>query len=94
MTAYVNTQNGGTLNLRQQPSSSGILLTQIPNKTQLEVDTVDGTWSKTTYQGRTGYVMTKFLSTSTSTTTISKADLERIYNSLKSTLSTIESILK
>ncbi|MBO7079912.1 MAG: SH3 domain-containing protein [Bacilli bacterium] len=93
MIVNVKTSNNGTLNLRQSASATGKILAQIPNGTKLDVETVDNTWSKTTFSGKTGYVMTKFLSTTT-TSTISKEDLQRIYNSLKSALTTIESILK
>ena len=95
MTAYVKTQ-GGALNLRQAASTSSKVLAQIPQGTKIEVETIDNTWSKTTYGNKTGYVMTKYLSmeTSTATSTFNKADLESIYNSLKTTLSLIEKILK
>lgn len=91
MTVYVNTANKGTVNLRAEPSRTGKILVQIPYKTELEVEYVDSTWSKTTYNGKTGYVMTEFLSSGTS---ITKSDLQQIYDSLKSTLATIEKILK
>lgn len=90
MTAYVNTANKGTVNLRAEPKKGSKLLAQIPYKTQLEVEYVDDTWSKTTYDGKTGYVMTEFLSTGKA---ITKSDLEQIYNSLKDTLAVIEKIL-
>lgn len=91
MTVYVNTANKGTVNLRAEPSRTGKILVQIPYKTELEVEYVDSTWSKTTYNGKTGYVMTEFLSSGAS---ITKSDLQQIYDSLKSTLAAIEKILK
>ena len=91
MTAYVNTANKGTLNLRAEPSKRGKVLAMIPYRTSLEVEYVDSTWSKVTYNGQVGYVMTEFLSNGKS---ITHSDLEQIYNSLKSTLETIEKILK
>jgi uncharacterized protein YgiM (DUF1202 family) len=91
VTTYVNTADKGKLNLRAEPSKIAKVLTQIPYKTQLEVEQIDNVWSKTTYNGYTGYVMTEFLS---GAKTITKKDLQQIYDSLKSTLSTIEKILK
>lgn len=94
MIANVKTQNGGTLNLRREPSTSSSVLASIKNGTQLEVEKVDDTWSKTTYNGKTGYIMSKYLVQESSTQTFNKADLENIYNSLKTALSMIENLLK
>lgn len=91
MNVTVNTANKGTVNLRAEPSKTGKILAQIPNKTPLEAEYVDSTWSKITYNGQVGYVMTEFLSNGKS---ITKSDLQQIYNSLKDTLKTIEKILK
>lgn len=91
MTVYVNTANKGTLNLRAEPSKTGRILAQIPYHTSLEAEHIDDTWSKVTYNGKTGYVMTEFLSNGKA---ITRSDLEQVYNSLKSTLETIEKVLK
>ena len=91
MNVTVNTANKGTVNLRAEPSKTGKILAQIPNKTPLEAEYVDSTWSKITYNGQVGYVMTEFLSNGKS---ITKSDLQQVYNSLKDTLKTIEKILK
>lgn len=91
MISIVDTPDKGTLNLREEPKKTGRVLAQIPNRTQLEIEYIDSTWSKTSYGGKTGYVMTQYLSTGKA---ITKSDLQQIYDSLKSTLSTIEKILK
>ena len=92
MTAQVKTQNGGTLNLRQSPTTSSRILALIPNGTKLEIEKYNNEWAKLTYKEHTGYAMLKFLVEIQSS--IDKADLQRIYNDLKNALSTIESILK
>ena len=92
MTAYVYTDNKGTVNLRSHPSMSGTILTQIPYQTELEVEKFDDKWSSTVYKGMVGYVMTKYLSNGKATVT--KDELREIYNSLKVTLNVIENILK
>lgn len=92
MTAQVKTQNGGTLNLRQNPTTSSRILTAIPNGTKLEIEKYNNEWAKITYKDYTGYAMLKFLVEIHSS--IDKADLQRIYDDLKNALSTIESILK
>ena len=91
MTVYVKTNNKGSVNLREKPDKSSKALAQIPYQTKLEIQYVDGTWSKTTYNGKTGYVMTEFLSTEKAFT---KTELQAIYDSLKSTLTMIEKLLK
>lgn len=90
MITYVDTANKGTVNLREGPSKSTKILAKIPNKTQLETEYYDSTWSKTNYDGWDGYVMTEFLS---SGTPVTKNDLQQIYNGLKEALNTIEKIL-
>ena len=91
MKTFVNTPNQGTLNMRAEPSTTAKVLAQIPNGTKLEVGTITETWSEVTYNGIKGYVMNKYLGENKD---ISKADLQKIYDSLKSTLATIEKILK
>ena len=90
MIMYVKTANKGALNLRAKPNGS--VLAQIPNGTQLEVQS-DGEWSTTEYNGKKGYIKTEFLST-TQETNITKAELREVYNSLQQTLKIIEKILK
>jgi len=91
MKVFVNTDNKGTLNLRAEPSASAKVLARIPYKTELSIETATGEWSKVTYNGITGYVMNKFLSEENKVT---KENLQRIYNSLKSTLKIIEEVLQ
>ena len=90
MTVYVNTANKGTLNLRETPG--GKIIAQIPNGTKLEAQS-EGEWSKVGYNGKIGYVKTEFLSVSNDKV-ITKDDLKKVYDSLLSTLKTIETILK
>ena len=90
MTVYVKTANKGSLNLRATPG--GKILVQIPYGTQLEAQS-EGEWSKVEYNGKTGYVKTEFLSISNNKI-ITKDDLKKVYDSLQSTLKTIEAILK
>lgn len=93
MTKYVNTPNGGPLNLRQTPSTLSTLLCTIPNGTKLEVEEANTEWYSTTYNSKSGYIMKKYLSDA-STSNLDKAALQKIYNSLKETLSMIEEVLK
>lgn len=92
MTVCVKTQNGGPLNMRREASTSSSVLAQIKNGTKLEVEKIDDTWSKTTFNSKIGYVMNKFLVEIDEAKT--KEDLQKIYNSLKETLSLIEQALK
>lgn len=91
MKTYVNTANKGTLNLREEPSSSAKVLAQIPYGTELEVTNTTTDWTMTTYNNKQGYVMTKFLGEKKE---ITKSDLLKIYNSLSQTLQLIENTLK
>lgn len=52
---------GGGLNLRAYPSTSAPSPIQIPNGTALTVQTHNSTWSSTTYNGNSGFVMSQYL---------------------------------
>lgn len=58
--AQVNTPKGG-LNLRESPSSRAARLLIIPESATVQVHSIEGNWSQVTYNGVTGYVMTKYL---------------------------------
>ena len=94
MKATVITDNKGTLNLRASSSSSSAIIAQIPYGTVLEVEKVNDTWSKTSYNNKSGYIMNKFLLTSSTSSSFDKDKLQAIYDNLKTTLSLIENILK
>jgi len=49
-------------------------------------------WTQINYKDQYGYVMTKFLATSKKD--ITKAEIQRIYDSLQQTLKVIEGVLK
>lgn len=51
----------GNLNLRSAAGTSNSVLLVIPNGTTLLVESLDGTWAKVTYGGKTGYVSTQYL---------------------------------
>ena len=55
------TVTGGGLNLRAYPSTSAPSPVQIPDGTALAVQTHNDTWSSTTFQSHSGFVMTQYL---------------------------------
>ena len=59
--AKVTTKNGGSLHLRKIKNDSAQILASIPNGTALEILSKGSVWCKTTFDGKTGYVMTRFL---------------------------------
>lgn len=93
MKMKVQTANGGPLNLRASTSTSSSLLGTIPNNTTLEVTAVNASWYQTTYNGKTGYVMAKYL-VSESSDTPNREKLQAIYDSLKEALNLIEKALQ
>lgn len=61
---------GGKLNLRQEPSLSAKVLDQYPTGTWMTVLSEEGEWSRVSVDGKTGYVMSKYLSESASASTL------------------------
>lgn len=93
MIMYVKTPNQRTLNLRDRPDTKGMILTKIPNGTILEAK-MEGDWAKVTYNGETGYVMTAYLTDQDTSVSVTKEDLQKVYDGLQAVLKTIENILK
>lgn len=58
---YVKTENGGTLNLREEASTSCAVLVEIPDSTVLTVTEAVKGWAKVSYNGKTGWVSTAYL---------------------------------
>lgn len=58
---YVYTANGKTLNLREKGKSNAKILRVIPWGAQVKVLKSSGSWTKITYDGTTGYVVSKYL---------------------------------
>ena len=83
-TYYVACSNGGELNFRETPSKSGVFIMKIPYGAQLNITEIsgDGAWGKTTYGGKTGWVMMSFLSTAVPDPANSKA--EKALNDMES----------
>ena len=90
----VKTSNNGPLNLRTEPNANSPVLARIPNGTKVTIIPHNEKWGKTTYNDKEGYVMLSYLVEETVEKTITKDDLQKIYDSLKTTLATIESVLK
>ena len=61
VTQALVTTSGGTLNLREQPSSSARVILLMPNASSVTVISRGADWSEISYQGNRGYVMSKYL---------------------------------
>ena len=62
-TMYVsNIQPGYTVNLRKEPNSSAVVLVRVGYGKAVEATKYNSTWHKATYSSYTGYIMSKFLS--------------------------------
>lgn len=71
---YVNTQ---TLNLREEPENDAEILMQLPLNAEVTLEEeVDGTWSKVTISGTTGYVASQYLSEQQTSSTTSRGSDE------------------
>ena len=58
---YVQTENGGNLNLRKDATTSSEILAEIPDKTVLSVTEAIKGWAKVSYNGHTGWVSTAYI---------------------------------
>ena len=79
MTLWVNTPNGGTLNLRKNPNTNSAILARIPNGTPLTAEEEDIQWLQVTYEGKTGWVLAEYLSyTAPAAGTVTTARMEAL----------------
>ena len=61
-TATIRTEDmSSSVNLRQSPSMNALVLAQMPHGSSVTVHSDDGSWSRVSYQGYTGYVVSSFL---------------------------------
>ena len=67
VTSQDATVTGGGLNLRSYPSTGASSPVQIPDTTKITVQKHNDAWCSTTYNGHSGFVMTKYLSIGGST---------------------------
>lgn len=61
-TATVFSENGNPVKMRSKPSTSCRLYWVVPAGSSVIVDEIGETWCKITWNGKTGYMMTRFLS--------------------------------
>ena len=66
---YVVKTNGGKLNLRSSASSSGTVLTTIPNGTLVNITEISNGFGKTTYKSYTGWISMSYLAKASTSTT-------------------------
>lgn len=59
--AKVTALSGNTVNMRQSPSSSAKVVTQIAVGQVVDVTGAAGDWSTITWNGKSGYMMSKYL---------------------------------
>ena len=58
---YVYTENGKSLNVRDLPGKNGTVIARLANGSKVSVLDEEGDWVGIDYNGRTGYVMARFL---------------------------------
>ena len=83
-TMIVSTPDGGTLNMREQPSKNADIIARIPNGTPVDVIGTTTDWYKLDYNGKEGWVMSKYLTDPSSDpqgqVIVPREELERIYD--------------
>ena len=93
MKMYVNTTNGGVLNMRDKPDMTGAIVAKIPNGTQVDATSTETKeWSLVSYGDKVGYCVSQFLALDPSS--IDKIKLRKIYKSLQETLKLIVEVLE
>ena len=63
MTAVVTSENGNPVRLRKKQSTKSDIITELPVGTEVEVIEPGTEWSKISWEGKTGWMMSAFLRT-------------------------------
>ena len=97
MTATVWAQGGATVNMRSKATRSAPLVDQVPIGDTVTVLDKGSEWSRVSWRGKTGYMMTEFLifdgmqpaqdDTMEDSITVSRARLQAIYDEIGAILS-------
>jgi len=82
-TKYITAPSGNTVNLRKTASTKSAVMIRIPLHTEVQAVSYNTEWSKVKYNGTTGYMMSKYL-TSTAPW-IEKYGSATIYNGSRRT---------
>jgi mannosyl-glycoprotein endo-beta-N-acetylglucosaminidase len=69
---YVNVEKGSSLLLRSKASTTGSILARLSRGTSVTVDSASGDWSKVKVNGKSGYVSSKYLSSTKLSTDIAE----------------------
>ena len=51
----------GSLNMRRKPRSNADVVLRVPNQSIVELEEESGSWSRITYNGKSGYVKSEFI---------------------------------
>lgn len=84
-TAVVHADSGNTVNMRESPRTTGALVMRVPVGSVVDVITHGDDWCRVSYNGSSGFMMTKFLQTAEASEDlmlISRTELEDIYHRL------------
>lgn len=82
-TMTVTAESGSTVNRRTRPETSAPILDRIKVGTQVQVLATDGTWSTVQFDGATGYMMSKFLTSDSAASTVTLDELQASVETLK-----------
>lgn len=77
-TQYIDVKAGSHLNVRKSPSTSGLIIGKLTRGTKITIYSETNGWAKINYNGKDGFVSTKYLSTtnpSETNTTIKYANV-------------------
>lgn len=83
MNATVYASSGSTVNLRERPDIKSRVVEQVAIHSSVDVKDAGAEWSSVSHQGKSGYMMTKFLKFNTGDTIeVSREKLEQIYKEI------------
>lgn len=67
-TAFVTASSGQTVNLRQRPDKSSLIIARVPIGTPVQVKDTTDSWAQVTYGNHTRYMMVQYLKAELCTT--------------------------
>lgn len=92
-TAIVTADRGNTVRLRKSASTASTTLAKVPVGTEVEIGAKSGAWTKISYNGKTGWMQSKYLVASDQQeSTAGDADIMRRLDAIESRISALEAL--
>lgn len=88
----VTAPSGNTVNMRQSPDSTALIVAKVPVRAVVEAEASQQGWCAIQYDNKSGYMMDKFLKPQNSSSSSSSSSLAELKAELQKILKMLDSL--